>query len=104
MKSAWNLAGQRIVERVEIIDLKSEHTLYETWRPLISHYHYDCRSCFFDSYIAHYPRRSGEALFAPSIHGRPAEQFPIPIEPSFDDPHAWLAPIAQFETEGSAYD
>jgi hypothetical protein len=99
MKNAWNRVSQRLVERVEIIDVKSEDTLYDTWKPFISHYHYDCRSNFFQSYIAQYPRRSGEALYAPSVHGRPAEQFPIPKCRNFDELYAWLEPIAQYETE-----
>jgi hypothetical protein len=104
MKDAWNRVSQRLVERVEIIDLKSEDTLYDTWKQFISHYHYDCRSCFSESYMAQYPRRSGEALFAPSVHGRPAEQFPLPRYRSFDELYAWLEPIAQYETEDGVRD
>jgi hypothetical protein len=104
MKNAWNRVRQRSVERVEIIDLKSEDTLYDTWKQFISHYHYDCRSCFSQSYMAQYPRRSSEALYAPSVHGRPAEQFPIPRHLSFDELYAWLEPVVQYETEDSAHD
>jgi hypothetical protein len=104
MKIAWNRVSQRLVERVEIIDVKSEDTLYDTWKPFISHYHYDCRSNFFQSYIAQYPRRSSEALYAPSVHGRPAEQFPIPKYRNFDELYAWLEPIAQYETKDSVDD
>ena len=99
MKDAWNRAGQKLLERVEIIDIKSPVTLYDTWKPFISHYHYDCRSCFYESFIAKYPRRSSEAIFAPSVHGRVAEHFPIPRQYSFDELYAWLTPIAQCETE-----
>jgi hypothetical protein len=60
MKNAWNRVSQRLVERVEIIDLKSKDALYDTWKQFISHYHYDCRSYFSQSYIAKYPRRSGK--------------------------------------------
>jgi hypothetical protein len=101
MKSAWNRAEQKLIERVEIIDLKSQDTLYGTWKPFISHHHYDCRSCFYQSFIAKYPRRSSEALYAPSVHGQPAEQFPIPRQSSFDELYAWLEPIAQSETENA---
>jgi hypothetical protein len=97
MKNAWNRAGQKLIERVEIIDVKSRDTLYHTWKPFISHHHYDCRSCFYQSFIARYPRRSGEALYAPSVHGRPAELFPIPKQFSFDELYTWLEAIAQYE-------
>jgi len=103
MRKPWNRADQKLVERVEIIDLKSRDALYETWKPFISHHHYDCRPCFYQSFIANYPRRSTEALYAPSIHGRAAEQFPIPRQSSFDELYAWLEPIAKYETEKAAH-
>lgn len=65
MRTAWN-TDRKIIERVEIIDKKSADLLYETWRPFVSYHHYDCRSCFYQSYIANYPRRSCEALYIPS--------------------------------------
>jgi hypothetical protein len=97
LKDAWDRAGQKIIERVEIIDIKSRYELYETWKPFISHYHYDSHACFYESYIAKYPRRSGEALYAPTAEGRPAEQFPIPRHLGFDELFDWLEPIAQRE-------
>jgi hypothetical protein len=99
MKNAWNHAGQKLIERVEIIDVKSKDALYDTWNPFISHYHYDCRSCFYQSYMAMYPRRSCEALYAPTVMGRAAEQFPIPRQSSFNELHAWLEPIGQYEPD-----
>jgi hypothetical protein len=49
MKKPWNRTGQKLVERVEIIDIKSPDALYATWKPFISHHHYDCRPCFYHS-------------------------------------------------------
>jgi hypothetical protein len=98
MRTAWN-ADRRIIERVEIINIILEDVLYETWKPFISHHHYDCRSCFYQSYIANYPRRSGEALYIPSTQGRPAEQFPLQRESGFAELYSWLEPIAQYERE-----
>jgi len=98
MRTFWN-TNQRIIERVEIIDVKSRDALYETWQPFISHHHYDCRSCFYQSYIANYPRRSGESLYIPSTQGRAAEQFPVPREYGFDELYSWLEPIVRHEAE-----
>jgi hypothetical protein len=102
MRKPWNRAGQKLVERVEIINVIPRDELYETWKPFISYHHYDHRPCFYQSFIANYPRRSTEALYAASIHGRVAEQFPIPKQSSFDELYAWLEPIAKYETEKAA--
>ena len=88
-----------MLERVEIIDLKPREALYETWEPFISYHHYDCRSSFYETYVANYPRRSGEALFIPSTQGRAAEQFPVPRQADFADLYSWLEPIARYERE-----
>jgi hypothetical protein len=37
MKNAWNRVGKKLVERVEIIDIKSRNTPYETWKSSISY-------------------------------------------------------------------
>lgn len=97
MKTAWHGGKARVIERVEIIDVKSQDKLYETWSPFIFHHHDDYRKTFYDSYIAHYPRRSCEALYAPTAMGRPAERFSIPQDLGFDDLYEWLAPIAEHD-------
>lgn len=100
MKSAWQ--RERMIERVEIIDVKTPSELFETWKPFISHHHYDCRSCFYQSYLANYPRRSSEALFVATTQGRPAGQFPIPRHLGFEELYEWLDPIARHESKSTA--
>jgi hypothetical protein len=97
MKTAWHQRGDRPVEHVEIIDVKPHSVLYETWEPFIPYSHYKCRTSFYESWIANYPRRSGEALWAPTVEGRAAQQFGIPKDLEFDDLYNWLDPIAQYE-------
>jgi hypothetical protein len=99
LKTPWNHAAPKLIERVEIIDVKPRDALYETWKPFISHHHADYRSCFYESFMANHPRRSSEALHIPSTEGRPAERFPIPRKAGFDELYAWLKPIAQYEKE-----
>jgi hypothetical protein len=97
MKIAWHGGGSRPVEHVEIVDKKRDCDLYETWKPFIPHHHYRTLSSFDESWIAGYPRRSSEALWAASIEARPTERLPIPDRLSFDEMYEWLAPIAQHE-------
>ncbi len=95
MKTAWHGGKAGAIERVEIINTKSQDKLYETWSSFIFHHHDDYRKTFYDSYIAHYPRRSCDALYAPTVMARPAERFSIPQDLSFDELYKWLAPIAK---------
>lgn len=97
MKTAWHSEQERLINRVEIIDLKARDALYDTWSPFITHHHHDCRSSFYDSYIANYPRRSCEGLFIPSVEGRAAYHFPIPRNSDFSGLHEWIAKIAAHE-------
>jgi hypothetical protein len=97
MKNAWHRRERRLIEHVEIIDLKAQDVLYETWQPFISYHHYICRSSFYQSWIASYPRRSGEALFAPTVEGRPAVQFPIPRNLEFAELYKWLDSLTKHE-------
>ena len=76
MNAAWLHEGERLFEHIEIIDIKAQDDLYTTWRPFISHHHYVCRSSFYQSWIANYPRRSSEAVYAPTAQGI----VPLPVE------------------------
>jgi hypothetical protein len=99
LRTNWNHAGQRLIDRVEIIDRKCRDELYEKWKTFVSYDHWSNQLFFYDSVIAKYPRRSSEALRAPTIQGRPAECFPIPRKASFGELYTWLEPIAQYENQ-----
>ncbi len=63
LKEAWGDTNERNLEQTEIIDIKSNDELYETWKPFINSHHYEIHNSFFDSTIANYPRRTCECLF-----------------------------------------
>ena len=98
METAWRERGDRLVERVEIIDIESREVLYEKWKPFFFYHHYDVRRTFSESWIARYPRRSCEALYAPGIEGRPADQFPMPPNIGFGELYEWLLPVTGYES------
>jgi len=64
MKDAWGETEDRNLEQTEIIDIQSEEELVNTWGPFIHSHHYEIHRSFYDSIIAEFPRRSGEALWA----------------------------------------
>lgn len=63
LKKAWGDTEKRPFEQTEIIDIKSENELTETWEPFIHSHHYEIHKSFFDSTIASFPRRTCECLY-----------------------------------------
>jgi len=63
LKEAWGDTEKRNLEQTEIIDIKSEDELAETWKPFIYSHHYEIHNSFFDSALASFPRRTCECLF-----------------------------------------
>ena len=58
---AWGRWQERELEQFEIIDIRDEKDLLESWKPFIHTHHYEIHTDFYDSWIANHPRRSGEA-------------------------------------------
>lgn len=58
--TAWGPASSRSLEEFEIIDIRPEDELVETWSRFIHSHHYRVKDSFFDSWIANHPRRTGK--------------------------------------------
>ncbi|HXR46019.1 MAG TPA: hypothetical protein VN784_01145 [Candidatus Limnocylindrales bacterium] len=99
MKKAWGEVENRNLEETEIIDIRSEDDLLETWNPFIHSSHYSVRTSFYDSYIAKHPRRSGEALFQCLLNARFIEGTNFPTDKDFPALHDWLRPRIDVELE-----
>lgn len=63
LKEAWGSVEKRNLEEIEIIDIRSEEDLYNSWENFIHTHHYRVYRSFFDSIIAKFPRRSCDATF-----------------------------------------
>ena len=63
LKNAWGDTEKRQFEQTEIIDIKPEDELADTWSPFIHSHHYEIHDSFFDSTIASFPRRTCECLY-----------------------------------------
>lgn len=77
--ASWKRAEQeRLVERVEVIDIRDREELARQWSSFSFFHHYDIRRSLFDSQLAHYPRRSCEALYHSGVKGKFVERIPWP--------------------------
>jgi len=62
-KEAWGDIEDRSFEEIEIIDIKDDETLKNTWDEFIHNNHYRTTKSYFNSQIALCPRRSIEAYY-----------------------------------------
>jgi hypothetical protein len=60
LSSFWGDAQKRKLKEIEIIDIKNDEELRETWRLFIHTHHYTIKKSFFNSMLAMFPRRTCE--------------------------------------------
>ncbi len=61
MNDAYGTADKRNMEQFEIIDIKTEDQVVETWKGFIHSHHYDYSDNYFKSSLAFNPRRTFES-------------------------------------------
>ena len=97
MKKAWTKQGDREIEKIQFIDIKAKEEIRNTWRDFIFSHHFSVHSSFYTSGIANYPSRTCEALYWPTIYGKPVEAYPIPKDFDFPDLYDWYSNITNYE-------
>ncbi len=63
LKEGWGNPNRRELEQVEIINIKDEQELVQTWKEFICAEHYETTKSFYNSWIARHPRRTCEAVW-----------------------------------------
>lgn len=63
LKEAWGEIEDRSLEEIEIIDIKPEEELYQSWEQFIHSHHYQVFNSFFESIISKFPRRTCDSTF-----------------------------------------
>lgn len=89
LTDAWGNPSERSLEQVEIIDIRPEEDLRETWKEFIHTHHYDVYSDFFDSSIATTPRRTGEAFVRRYVKAEWIDPNPAPRDLDLAKVVAW---------------
>lgn len=102
MNQAWGSSHERNMEQFEMIDVRSEKDLTETWKGFIHSHHYDYCTNYFDSVLAYFPRRTSDAYFRAYQALTPAEMFqePNPVPQDFktlEEMHEWFKPLIEAE-------
>lgn len=92
MKAAWGDVYSREMEQTELIDIRTEDDLHETWKPFIHSHHYEIHSIFYESTIALHPRRTGEDWINRYLNARWTTPNPIPRNLSLESLWGWFEP------------
>ncbi len=98
MNSAWN-KDNRLIERVEIVDIKDKEVLWDQWQPFIIRTYFDREEDFYESRISNFPRRTCEMLLDATFYGLWVENNPIPRDANFDELLLWIEPLVKAEQE-----
>ena len=77
------------MEEIEIIDIRDEDNLRETWSPFIHTHHYRVEKGFYSSWIANHPRRTGEAYINQFLKAQFIENNPLPRTANFEELWDW---------------
>jgi hypothetical protein len=80
MKTAWGPSTKREMEEIEIVDIKPENEMVDTWADLIHSHHYRAIPQFYDSWMVKHPRRTCDAMWAQLMDAKFIEENPIPTD------------------------
>lgn len=98
LRNAWGEPSRREFEQVEIIDIRSEDELAETWRAFIHTHHYEIHKSFYESTLGLHPRRTGEAFRRQYLDGQWVKPNPVPSDLKLEDLPYWYGSLRAAET------
>lgn len=102
MKRAWGNVDDRGIEQFEIIDIRKEDDVIDSWKDFIYPGHHDYVQNYFDSSLALYPRRTDEAYWYRYHPITEEEAFvdanPVPQDfKTFEEMWDWYQPFIDAE-------
>lgn len=102
LKKAWGTPEERHMEQFEIIDIRPEDDLRESWDPFIHTHHYEIHSDYFSSFIATHPRRTGEAYWNQFVEGRFTTPNPAHQASTVTELADWFRPLLEAEAKSES--
>jgi hypothetical protein len=78
MKDKWKANPSQELGEIDIIDILSEEELNKTWKGFFVSQHFSIVDRYEKSYLAHYPRRSCEALAGATLMLKSWRNKPLP--------------------------
>jgi hypothetical protein len=97
LKEGWDESKIKELLQVEIIDIKPEDKLKETWDQFIFADHCDVWNDFYKSWIAKHPRRTCDAMWAQLMMVKFTEENPVPKDVSLEKLQNWYKSLVEVE-------
>ncbi|MBU8933870.1 MAG: hypothetical protein KOO62_07665 [candidate division Zixibacteria bacterium] len=99
LRDGWGPTHGKRFSQTEIIDIVDPNELQSAFRPFIHSNHYEVHSNFRESILAHYPRRSCEALWSMFMENHPYNEISIPETDDWNELREWFNPFIRAEAE-----
>jgi hypothetical protein len=102
-KHAWGTPDVRQFEQFEIIGPPgSDHEATRArWHDFIHTHHYDIWEDYFDSRIAHHPRRTGEIYFRRHVQANFVDVNPVPQDLDLGATIDWYSQLMEYERDAT---
>lgn len=97
MKDAYKAPGIRELEQIEVIDIKTEDELRQTWTPFIVSHHYQICDNFYNSWIANHPRRTCDTMWQQLMECRFLDPRHLPTTDDWNVIREWYQPLIEAE-------
>jgi hypothetical protein len=102
LKDAWGDWRKREFEQFEMIDIRSEDSLVESWDGFIHSHHFQTSTTFFESSLGLYPRRSCEGEWFRNMMCRWTTPNPAPRGVTLEELQDWHEPLIAAERNATA--
>jgi len=104
MSKAWGTPEERNMEQFELIDIRDEEEVKQSWNKFIHSHHYDFTDSFFKSSIANHPRRTIESYRHWTLPSTLSEAFQegnkVPVSfDTFNEMWNWYKPLIEEENK-----
>lgn len=100
----WQSNKSFELAEIEIIDIKDEIEIEETWSKFLFKTHYSIKNDIFSSYLFNYPRRSCEAFASATLMCAPWKDRPFPEFKHFIELQEWILPLIEKEKQHSFHE
>lgn len=99
LKEGWGRKEERNLEQIEIIDIRPEDDLLNSWEEFIHTHHYQITNDYHESWIAKHPRRTCEAMWNQLMECNFLDDNPAPQGLQFGDLLKWFQPFIEAEEQ-----
>jgi hypothetical protein len=98
LKDGWGTVDERNMEQTEVIDIRPEDALRDLWSPFIHTHHFDIFRTFYDSWVARFPRRTGEIYWQQFYEANFVADNRVPQPTALAELQTWYRPLLEAES------